>query len=101
MIRIPSHVYGTIRKLVQSRSVLPFAEHIIPSSGLVVAWWYLEIVLMPKIAAIGFNHFSKAKDSRHHYWNPQIFSRPKEHDGDAEAWIMQEYADRGRIERLG
>jgi len=101
LIRIPASAYSLVRKLLQTRSKLPETGDLIPSSGLLVAWWYLEAMRMPKISLIGFDHFSKASDSRHHYWNPQIFTKPKEHDGEAEAAIIQDYIGAGRIERLG
>lgn len=100
VVRIAAHHYGIVRKLIQARSRRPQVSGLIPSSGCLIAWWYLEVLQVPKISIYGFDHFAKATSGQHHYFDPVVTVEPVEHDGEAEAQIIQEFVDAGRIERL-
>jgi hypothetical protein len=100
IVRISAHHYGLARRLIQARSQREKVSGLIPSSGFLIAWWYLEVLHLPRIAIYGFDHFSKKESSAHHYSDPRAFIAPPEHDGEAEAQIVEEFVDAGRIERL-
>lgn len=70
---------------------------IIPSSGLVVALWFLEHLNYERIHLIGFDHFRKHQSRLHHYWINRSYGKPKEHDGEAEAKLLEEYVKQNRI----
>jgi hypothetical protein len=56
--------------------------------------------LSTRLTLAGFDHFNKAHSSQHHYWNPGPFTRPKEHDGDAEATLLDAFHKQNRIQYL-
>jgi hypothetical protein len=105
---IPREFFDALGGMVRSRSQWPaeLAEKLRPSSGLVVALWLLEFHGVPVITLTGFDHFSKARSSGHHYYmrrhNGQVqpFIAPKEHDGAAEGMIFEELARAGRVRYL-
>jgi hypothetical protein len=94
---IPREFYEDIRKEVVATSQLKKPEKLIPSSGYLVLRWLFDVYHMQRIHITGFDHFSKAHDKRHHYWNPKAFGKPKEHDGKAEALLLQPYAKNKRL----
>lgn len=98
--RIPAHWFAECRRRVQEVSTRADAANIIPSSGLLVASWFLEVLGLHKLALAGFDHFSKAHSKQHHYWLPKAFGRPKEHDGDAEALLFAGWKREGRLQIL-
>lgn len=72
-----------------------------PSSGFLVCMWLLEKHKVPLIHLFGFDHFRKEESKKHHYWmKHDIKGRPKEHDGDAEAEMLRELSNAGRIQYL-
>jgi hypothetical protein len=82
------------------------SRKLLPSSGLVVALWLLDLHKVEKLTVLGFDHFSKAESKGHHYWkrkpNGQMlpFKKPPEHDGEAEARILAPYIEMGRITQV-
>lgn len=66
------------------------------STGLMTIAWLLENVY-DKIHIAGFDGFVKVKNKQHHYWDPKHYGRPKEHDGDWERIVIDEYKKQGRI----
>ena len=100
--RIPATFFNDARARIMKRSKLEGDNlaRILPSSGLVTTLWLLESVGVGQVTLIGFDHFKKDKSSQHHYWLPQAFGRPKEHDGDAEAEWMAELETAGKVVRL-
>lgn len=94
--------FDEVRERVKTRSKIPAESRkkdLLPSSGLVVTLWLLEIHHVPKVDLVGFDHFSKKENGGHHYWINRVFGRPPEHDGDAEAEIFDELEADGRITR--
>lgn len=91
--------FANLRAQVVERSKIEDSqrlEKLLPSSGLLVASWLLHCGAH-HIVLHGFDHFKKERSSGHHYWLPQAFGRPKEHDGDAEADIFAELIAAGRV----
>lgn len=68
-----------------------------PSTGLITVYWLLSHVGVRRLHLVGFDGFSKAKSSAHHYWDKRAFLRPKEHDGDAEMKLLKHWAQSGRV----
>lgn len=103
LYRIAGKYFADFRKTIQARSKFTgeALAKILPSSGILVAAWILEFSGVKTIALAGFDHFRKEKSSQHHYWNKGPFTRPKEHDGDTEAGIFEEWEAQGRIAYLG
>jgi hypothetical protein len=105
LYRIPLWFYHELRSSVQRRSwwMSGFARepgHLLATSGLIVAAWLLQVVGVKKVTLAGFDHFSKEKSRQHHYWLPQSFGKPKEHDGAVEAVMFAELRDQGRVTYL-
>lgn len=73
---------------------------VIPSSGLLVTWWLLQVLGIPKVTLAGFDHFSKKKTGMHHYWINKSFKSPKEHSAMAEAHMFRQLHKAGRTEYL-
>jgi hypothetical protein len=99
---IPRPFFDEIRQRIQERSRVDRTgrKALLPTSGLIVALWLLEMHQVPELTLAGFDHFSKDESGRHHYWHPQSFKQPPEHDGAAEAEIVAELIARGRVKRL-
>jgi hypothetical protein len=100
---IPRAFFNAVRERVQAASQIPEEERrkpLLPSSGLVVALWLLEHHHVNQVSVIGFDHFSKKESGQHHYWIPRSFKTPPEHDGEAEARLLSDYAQTGRLVRL-
>lgn len=100
--RIDHKFFTEVRELAKSKTkrVDDAREKLIPTSGLLVAFWLLNVVGLKRLKLAGFDHFSKKHSSYHHYWMPKAFGKPPEHDGDAEAELMKEMMDAGRVEYL-
>lgn len=93
--------FNDVMDRVKAKSKVPYEERgksLLPSSGLVVALWLLEVHSVPKITLFGFDHFSKKESKGHHYWINRAFKKPPEHDGEAEAEIFAELAASGKIQ---
>jgi hypothetical protein len=73
------------------------SQTVICTSGLLVVHWLLEKLDVPCVDLYGFNHFNRAQDKRHHYFNPRKFGQPSEHDGNVEAAMFRQLADTGRV----
>jgi hypothetical protein len=95
--RIESDFYWNIARELQSISTYPQPEKVIPSSGYLVLRWLLDVHQAKVVHVTGMDHFKKEQDKRHHYWNPQHFGRPKEHDGDQEARLLETYIKTQRL----
>lgn len=100
-----SWFYDRVRKQVQERSLWwsgfqKDTSPILASSGLLLTAYLLEVVGVEQVFVAGFDHFSKAKSGQHHYWLPQSFKKPAEHDGDVEAAMFEELAKAGRVIRI-
>lgn len=103
--RIPSVCYNRIRDDLQRRAAWcsGFERDVNPllaSSGLLVAAYLLEVIGVQHIVLAGFDHFSKAKSSLHHYWINHAFKKPREHAGEIEAAMFAELQAAGRIAYL-
>ena len=72
-------------------------EPLLASSGLLVTAWLLDVVGVERVFLAGFDHFSKERSGQHHYWLPQSYKPPKEHDGPTEARMMEELWKSGRV----
>lgn len=68
-----------------------------PSTGLIIAIYFLEVIGTDKIHLLGFDHFDKYNSKLHHYWNNMSYSTPKEHSGSIEANILSQYERDGRV----
>ena len=101
---VPRVFFDSVRERLIKRSLVPAEERkksLLPSSGLVVALWLLELHGVERVTLAGFDHFSKKESSGHHYWIPAPFTRPPEHDGDAESVWFAELISEGRVFYLG
>ena len=97
--RIPVAFYDQVRNEVRSRSTKDPAT-LLPSAGLVTLRWLLDYHRAPCATLVGFDHFSRSKSKKHHYWREGVFSEPAEHDGAAEHLLFSEMADLGRVRCL-
>jgi hypothetical protein len=101
---VPRAFFDDVRSRLMSRSQVAAdarKKALLPSSGLVIALWLIEVYGVKQITLTGFDHFQKEESSGHHYWIPSAFSRPPEHDGDAEAEWFAELEAAGLISYLG
>lgn len=98
--RVPREFYNTIRARVQRCSHRPEPAGLLPSGGLIVVAWLLEVCGVPQVAIAGIDHFRKQADHRHHYWDSRGAKSPGEHDGEAEAVLFGEYQAAGRLTSL-
>jgi SAM-dependent methyltransferase len=76
------------------------APKLIPTSGLMVAAWLLQIIGFSKVSLVGFDHFRKTHSKRHHYWDERAFKKPKEHNGEVEAAMFSCLMEKGKVEYL-
>jgi hypothetical protein len=99
--RIPlSYLYDVSRR-VRAHSTWPNANKILASSGIIVGSYLLEVIGLPQIWVAGIDHFAKTKtEGRHHYWLDTKFTRPAQHDGDAEARFVAPWKFEGRWRSL-
>lgn len=103
--RIPLSFYTPIRTDVERRYLFKsgFMERekrLLPTSGLVVICWLLQVFEIPVLHIVGFDHFAKDKRKEHHYWHNKAYRKPIEHDGDVEADMFADLERSGRIIRL-
>jgi hypothetical protein len=100
--RIPRYFFDRTQDLVHTASqwTTDAKLRLIPSSGFIIARYFLEVTGITRLTLAGFDHFNKAHSSQHHYWNPGPFTRPKEHDGDAEATLLDAFHKQNRIQYL-
>jgi hypothetical protein len=98
IIKIPLSFYNNLRTKLKNETKLS-KDNLIPSSGILVISWLLENYLT-KITITGFDHFFKNKSSLHHYWVNKSFTKPKEHDGDWECSVVENYIKKGKIIKL-
>jgi hypothetical protein len=76
------------------------APKLIPTSGLMVAAWFLQIIGISKVSLVGFDHFRKDHSKQHHYWDTRPFKKPSEHNGEVEAAMFAYLAKIGKVEYL-
>jgi hypothetical protein len=97
--RLPISFYWSLReRLVAASTWTEEAKtKLIPSSGLTLAVWCLEMLEVEKLHFMGLDHFSKLKTGQHHYFSPRHYTAPREHDGAAEAALLAPYAQAGRL----
>jgi SAM-dependent methyltransferase len=105
LYRVPAWFYNETRRHVQQRAWWTGGfdkdpASLLPTSGLLVAAWLLQVVGVHKITLAGFDHFSKVNSRQHHYWVPKAYGKPKEHDGGVEAAMFAELRARGLLEYL-
>jgi hypothetical protein len=86
--------------LTARRTTAPGERELLPSSGLLAAWWLLRCGVARPLSLAGFDHFSRNRGGRHHYWDPRVYSAPREHDGEAEASLMAEMERAGLAKKL-
>jgi hypothetical protein len=94
--------YNTVRARVKAASVRKGDDliRLLPSSGLLVTLWLIEVHGCRHIDIYGVDHFDKKESGLHHYWVPKSFGKPKEHDGEVEAKLIKPYIDSGIIRHL-
>lgn len=100
-----SWFYDRVRKQVQERALWASGftrntEPLLASSGMLLASYLLDVVGVEQLFVTGFDHFSKVRSGQHHYWMPQSFKKPAEHDGDIEKSMFDELVQVGRIIRV-
>lgn len=100
MYPVPRSYYRELTNEIEAASQMPKPRRLQPSSGYLVARWLLDTGQTDHVTLAGFDHFSREKDGRHHYWIPRRFGRPKEHDGEVERQSLAAYVQQGRIEYL-
>ena len=93
---IPRFIFNHLTYVIRKKNENS-QNNIIPSSGLLVCWWLLNVVEVEKIYLIGFDHFQKDNNKRHHYWEPKAFGKPKEHSSDIEHSMFSEWNKQGRV----
>lgn len=103
--RLPRWFYNQVRRELQERSSWKngFAterEKLLATSGMLVVAWLLRIKGIHHLNLVGFDHFSKVRSGKHHYWVESNFKKPGEHDGDAEADMFADLRDAGRVSYL-
>lgn len=100
--RLPRAFYRATQKRVRELSTRSgeTLAHTGMTSGLVVAVWLLESIGVSSLSLAGFDHFSKSRSKLHHYYNPQPYAKPPEHDGEAEAAVLTPYVENGRVRYL-
>ena len=94
--------YDELRERLKARSRRDETgkKPLLPTSGLIVLLWLLEVHKIPHVTVVGFDHFSKTESGGHHYWVNQRFKQPPEHDGVAEAEWFAELVEAGRVSYL-
>jgi hypothetical protein len=98
---IPRSYFDDVMDRVKKRSRRENTNaKLLPSSGLVVALWLLEVCGAQQLTLFGFDHFAKKESTGHHYWIQRSFLLPPEHDGEAEAEIFSELLQAGKITYL-
>lgn len=97
VVEIPRAAYNAAQQLIKDRFGSIGTHPPRPTSGLVVLVYYLEIEKQPIVYVAGFDHFSKEKSGRHHYWKERRYGLPREHDGFVESEIFERYRKRGRL----
>ncbi len=70
------------------------------SSGFMVIVYLLDVLRVPRVSLVGFDHFSKKNSGQHHYYNPKLYSAPPDLDGAAEAAALADYVAAGRVRYL-
>lgn len=103
--RLPALHFSRMRSIVQDRvwtrsGLTQEVSALLPTSGLMVATFLLHVVGVAQVHVVGFDHFSKARSSQHHYWLPGPFKQPKEHAPAVEADLFAELIAAGRVVRL-
>jgi len=86
--RIPLTYYNDFRSKIQSESKKPNTSVLLPSSGVLIIKWLLDNSY-DNLHIIGFDSFNKNISGKHHYWNEQKFTKPKEHDDEWETNFIQ------------
>jgi len=94
--RIPLTYYNELRSKIQSETNKNDPSVLLPSSGILVIKWLLENVY-DNLHIIGFDSFSKEKSGKHHYWNEQKFTKPKEHDDEWESNFIKNLINENKI----
>lgn len=97
--RIPLTYYYELRDKIKKDSDFNDVSVILPSSGVLVMKWLLDNVY-DEISIIGFDSFSKEISGKHHYWNEQKFTKPKEHDSNWESNFISDLVKKGKVKRL-
>lgn len=64
------------------------------STGTMTLAWLLEVVGVEKVLVAGMDAFEKSASTQHHYWDPTPYSKPVEHDGEAERRLWREWGER-------
>lgn len=96
ILDIPVH-YVRLAAFVELRERLGLPIRQIPTTGITVIYWLLRDVGVQRIHLLGFDGFSKRVAKNHHYWDPKVYRRPAEHDGDAEMKLLRHWAAVGRV----
>jgi|GEM_PF-5210983 len=97
---VPRTFYNALQEEIKAGSIMPDKSRLMPSSGFLVVRWLLDTGLAEEVTITGFDHFSKAEDKRHHYWNEGSYGVPKEHDGNYEREMLATYVQMCRLNYL-
>jgi hypothetical protein len=97
--RLPISFYHTLRSRVHAVSdwSAEAKARLQPSSGLMAAIWCLEMLNVQRLHFIGLDHFDRSQTWQHHYYAPNRYTAPREHDGQAEARLLSKYAQSGQL----
>lgn len=105
--RLPRHYFDRVQEDVRRRADWKHGfqrdpeKKLLPTSGLLVASYLLEVVGVERLTLAGFDHFDKTRSGQHHYWLKQAFKAPPEHDGELERQMFAALAATGRVRYLG
>ena len=97
--RLPISHYWNLRDRVRQSSSWTEENKtkLIPSSGLTVALWLLEVLEIKQLHFVGLDHFNRDRTYQHHYFSPKRYLEPREHDGSAEQVLLSPYIQSGRL----
>ena len=101
LYRIPLSYLHDVSRRVRALSTWANPTDILASSGIIIGSYLLEVVGLPQLWAVGFDHFARnPSESRHHYWHNRKFGPTTQHDGDAEARFIADWKAQGRWRSL-
>ena len=92
----PRSLYNRSEEEIRAGSKQANADKVRPTSGYQVVKWLVESGFK-NIFIAGFDGFSKDLNGKHHYWNPKVYSRPPEHDGDFERSQTIKWMKQGKL----
>ena len=102
---LPAMSYNRCRAFVQERALVQSCFQrdvtaLLATSGFQAAWWFLLVMGVKEVLLAGFDHFDKSRTWQHHYYEPNRYTKPPDHDGDLERAIFGEWVKAGRVRYL-